>query len=403
MATSQDGGERDPQPARIALMLPRFSRYGGVEQYGYALAGELAGRGHAVDFICARQEAEAPAGVRVIAVGRPPGLKVAKMLWFLIRAEQIRRAGEYDLSISLGKTWNQDIARVGGGPLQMFWRLSQEAWDKGLPRLGKKVARLLQPANWLTLIIEKRMFTQTPCVVAISDSVRRWVSEVYPRLGAPDNDRQELITIYNCPDLSRFHLPLPEERRAAREALGVGPEAYVLGLATTNFALKGVEPLIRSLAMLPDDMYLYVAGGRNPQKYQKAAESAGVGGRVRFLGKVEDMRVFYHGLDMFVHPSFYDTLGNVVLEALACGLKTLCSDRAGASAFLPPERVIADPSDAAGMARQIMRLREAKENIPFTPKGSGLDEIAALAEGMAEKKRLQRAGREDTPSLRRQA
>ena len=77
--------------ARIAIMLPRFSRYGGVEQFGCRLAEALAARGHTVDFICARQEAEAPAGVNVIAVGRPPGLKVVKMLWFLIRAERIRR------------------------------------------------------------------------------------------------------------------------------------------------------------------------------------------------------------------------------------------------------------------------------------------------------------------------
>ena len=403
MATSQDSNERDPRAARIALMLPRFSRYGGVEQYGYALAGALAARGHAVDFICARQEAEAPAGVNVVAVGRPPGLKVVKMLWFLIRAEQFRRAGNYDLSISLGKTWNQDIARVGGGPLQMFWRLSQEAWEAGLPRLGKKAARLLQPANWLTLLIEQRMFTQTPCVVAISDSVRRWVSEIYPRLGAPDNAGQELLTIYNCPDLSRFHPPLPEERQTAREALGLGPDVYALGVATTNFALKGVGQLIQSLALLPADTHLFIAGGRNSKSYRKLAESLKVNERVHFLGKVADMRAFYHGLDMFVLPSFYDTLGNVVLEALACGLKTLCSDRAGASAFLPPERVIADPADVAELAGHIKRLRDSGENIPFVPKGTGLDEIVALAEDVLKKKRLQRMEEADSSSSRRQA
>ena len=395
-----------PPAARIALMLPRFSRYGGVEQYGYALAGELAARGHTVDFICARREAEAPAGVNVIAVGRPPGLKVVKMLWFLVRAEQIRRAGNYDLSISLGKTWNQDIARVGGGPLQMFWRLSQEAWEAGPPRLGKKAARLLQPANWLTLLIEKRMFTRTPCVVAISDSVRRWVSEVYPQLGAPDNAGnagQELLTIYNCPDLSRFHPPLPEERQKAREALGMEPEAYALGVATTNFALKGVGQLIQSLALLPADTHLYIAGGRNPKSYRKLSERLRVNERVHFLGKVADMRAFYHGLDMFVLPSFYDTLGNVVLEALACGLKTLCSDRAGASAFLPPERIIADPADVAGLAGLIQRLRGSDENIPFAPKGTGMDEMVALVESMLEKKRLQRLEKGDSPSSRRRA
>lgn len=377
-----------PRPARIALMLPRFSRYGGVEQYGYALAEAFAAKGYAVDFICARQEAEAPQGVRVIAVGRPPGLKVLKMLWFLIQAERARKAGNYDLSISLGKTWNQDIVREGGGPLQVFWRLSREAWDKGLPRLLKTATRLLQPANWLTLFIEKRLFRQTPYVVAISHSVRAWVAEAYPHFDDPRNDRQQLLTIYNCPDLSRFHPPLPDERAHARADLGMKPETYALGVATTNFALKGVGPLIRSLLLLPADTHLYIAGGRNPKAYRKLAESAGLASRVHFLGKVSDMQAFYHGLDMFVLPSFYDTLGNVVLEALACGLKTLCSNRAGASAFLPPERIIAEPGDSGEIARRIQDLRASEEPIVFTPRGTGVGELIALAEEVLKKKRL---------------
>lgn len=383
-----NGRERETA-ARLALMLPRFSRYGGVEQYGYSLAQAFAAKGYAVDVICARQEAPAPAGVRVLPVGRPPGCKVVKMLWFLFRAEQLRKRGRYDLCISLGKTWNQDIARVGGGPLQVFWRLSREAWDKGLPRFAKTLSRRLQPANWLTLLIEKRMFSGTACVVAISDSVRGWVREVYPQLGAKDNARQELLTIYNCPDLSRFHPPSAEERAAARKALGVGENCYALGLATTNFALKGVAPLIRALALLPDDTRLYIAGGRNPTRYRKLAESAGLAGRVRFLGKLDDMLTFYHSLDMFVLPSFYDTLGNVVLEALACGLKTLCSNRAGASAFVPPDRIIVDPGDSTALARLVEEARKGGEASVFTPKGSGIGEMIALAERfLADKGRL---------------
>ena len=370
----------DRRRGRIALMLPRFSRYGGVEQYGHALAGEFASRGYEVDFICARREAEAPDGVRVIAVGRPPGLKVLKMLWFLLRAEHIRREGNYDLSISLGKTWNQDIARVGGGPLQAFWRLSQEAWDEGLPRLRKKIARLLQPANWLTLLIEKHMFTQTPYVVAISDSVREWVAGEYRQLADPGNVRQELLTIYNCPDLSRFHPPLPEERAAARESVGMPSDAYAVGVATTNFAIKGIAPLIRSLSLLPEDTHLYVAGGRNPKKYRKLAGELSLENRVHFLGKVTDMQTFYHWLDMFVLTSFYDTLGNVVLEALACGLKTLCSNRAGASAFLPPDRIIADPGDPGEIAEKLLGFRREGEPACFVPNGSGIKEFIDLAE-----------------------
>lgn len=101
---------------RIALLLPRLGRYGGVEQFAWHLAEALAQRGHEVDFICARKEGEAPAGVRPVVVGRKGGLKVLKALHYLVQAERMRRRGDYDLTVSFGKTWEQDILRVGGGP-----------------------------------------------------------------------------------------------------------------------------------------------------------------------------------------------------------------------------------------------------------------------------------------------
>jgi hypothetical protein len=99
---------------KVAIMLPKLSRYGGVEQFGYRLAAYLA-REFDVTFICARQEHEAPAGVRVVRIGRPPG-KFCKMLWFALAAESARRRGNFDVSIGLGKSLRQDILRLSGGP-----------------------------------------------------------------------------------------------------------------------------------------------------------------------------------------------------------------------------------------------------------------------------------------------
>jgi UDP-glucose:(heptosyl)LPS alpha-1,3-glucosyltransferase len=358
-------------------MLPRFSRYGGVEQYGWALAEGLARRGHAVDFLCARQEIASPPGVRVLALGRPPGFKILKMLWFLIRAERLRRRGNYALSISLGKTWNQDLVRVGGGPLPVFWRLSLPAWGKGPARWVKILSRLTRPSNWLTLFLERRQFRKTPCIVVISERMRGWVRQVCPEAGRTG---QELLTIYNCPDLSRFSPPAPGERDLARRFFSVGREEYALGTACTNFILKGIGPLIRALPLLDRDVHLHVAGGRQARPYRRLAASLGVGERVHFHGRVADMRSFYHCLDMFVLASFFDTLGNVVPEALACGLKTLCSSRAGAADFLPPEQVLDDPGDAGEIAEKTRRLRGVEAAAPFLPRGSGVEEMIALAE-----------------------
>ncbi len=373
-------------PPRIALMLPRFSHYGGVEQFAFRSAEALAKRGFAVDFICARQETDPPPGVRVIAVGRYGGLKVLKMLWFLVRAEQVRKQGEYDLAISFGKTWNQDITRVGGGPLRVFWRLSGQAWEEGLPRLLKQTSRLLQPANWLTLLIEQRMFHKTKHVVAISDTVRGWLVEEFPHLDEAGGE-QHLQTIYNCPDVSRFAPPTAEQRASARKAFGVTEGTYALGVATTNFALKGVGQLISTLPLLEEDVHLHVAGGRNHGRYDALAARLGVAKRVHFHGKVRDMGAFYHALDMFVLPSFYDTLGNVVLEALGSGLKTLCSNRAGAAAFLPPEQVVQDPADVREIADKVGQLRRKTEVPPFVPKGTGIAELMQLVETCLTEKR----------------
>lgn len=358
--------------ARIALLLPRLSRYGGVEQFAFRLAEALAesrNNEHEVDFICARSETVPPLGVRVRAVGRVGGLKFFKMLWFLVRAEQERRRGNYDVTISLGKTWNQDILRVGGGPQKTFWELSEKAWPAGFPRRFKRLRRRLLPANWLTRLIDNRQYRSGCRIVCVSDAVRDWVCRTYPDIPAPE-------VIYNLPDLARFAPPTPEERRRARAALDLGEDQAAIATATSNFALKGTGGLIRAVASLPERVQLFIAGGRDPEPYRRLAAMLGAADRIHFLGKVEDMAALYRAMDLFVLPSFYDACSNAVLEALACGLKVLSSAANGSSVFLPPEHVMPDPGDADDLALRIRALIDEPAPGPFRiPKNmqAGLD------------------------------
>ena len=74
-------------------------------------------------------------------------------------------------------------------------------------------------------------------------------------------------------------------------------------------------------------------------------------------------------------------------EALGSGVKTLCSDRAGACAFLPPEQVIADPGCPEEIAKRVTMLREKKELAPFEPKGAGVEDLVALVEAVLARKK----------------
>ncbi|MDL2272439.1 glycosyltransferase family 4 protein [Desulfovibrio sp. OttesenSCG-928-I05] len=365
-------------PGRIAVMLPRFSRYGGVEQFAWRLAEALALRGHSVDFLCARQEADAPEGVSVKVLGRRGGLSFLKMLWFVWSVEHARREGGYDLSISLGKTWNQDMLRVGGGPLDNYHRLSLQAYPAGPGRTLKAVSRLLSPVNALTRLVEKRQYANCPRIVAVSHLVREWICAAHPQRVCDD-----IAVVYNRPDPERFAAPDTATRDAARRSMGVPPECFALGTASTNFMLKGVGPLIEALALVPERVHLFVAGGRGHARYTEKAEALGVADRVHFLGKVADMPSFYHALDAFSLPTYYDACANATMEALACGLRVSSSPRNGASYFLPPENVTANPADPRELAAMITRFTETSPPPPFVwPENtaSGLDAFIELVE-----------------------
>ncbi|WP_035076269.1 glycosyltransferase family 4 protein [Maridesulfovibrio zosterae] len=345
---------------KIAIILPRFSRYGGVERFGYNLSAALASAGYKVDFICSRAEEEAPQGVQIINVGRYGVCRAGKLLWFVLAAEKQRKKGKYDLSISLGKSLNQDILRIGGGPLQSFWRLSQKAWPAGFGRSFKMFRRHTAMVNLLIRYIERRQ-SLSPChIVCVSHRVKEWMLESHPELAG-----RKIDVVYNKPDLSLFSPPEASMRDASRAEYHLKNDDILISTATTNFALKGVSSLIKAIAQLPSNYHLHIAGGRNPSKYIKLAEQYKVVERVQFLGKVTDMPEFYGRSDIFVLPSFYDACSNSVLEALACGLPVISSRDNGSSYFLPTEQIIDDPSDYMALKDVILKTSEQKSTEQF--------------------------------------
>jgi len=346
--------------SRLGLFLPRLSGYGGAEGFALRLAAALAGDGHAVDFVCSRQETAAPDGVRPRLVGRPLLPRAGKIAWYAALAERMRRKEHYDLTISLGKTLRQDLLRMSGGPLDVFWRLSGRAYAAGLARAWKTARRRMAPSNALIRAIEQRTLENSRVIVAVSHRVRDWLLEAHPQLAERD-----IRIIYNRPDLVRFAPPSPAARQAAREAWGLAPGRTALCLAGTNFALKGLDQLIAALALLPPHFELLVAGGRKPGRFAARAEKLGLGNRVRFLGRVQDMPSLYAATDLFVLPSFYDTCSNASLEALAAGCRVVTSRDNGASHFLPARWILDDPADVETLAATVATVAAEPPPPPF--------------------------------------
>jgi len=353
-----------PSGSRIAITMPRLGLYGGAEGFGWRLARELAATGHQVDYLCARAEGPTPEGVHLIELGRPPLGRAVKNVWFAWTVEKHLRAAKYDLVIGLARTWHQDILRVGGGPQDIFQRLTLAAYGCPSARLFKHLRRIFSPSAAVIRWMEARQFN-TPSnpaqrIVCVSHLVRDWLLEAHPTLNPA-----QVSVVYNRPDLNRFAPLAPERRAELRASFGIGESEAVICTAGTNFALKGVSTLIRALSLLPPNFRLAIAGKRNPDAWLDLARSYGVEKRTAFVGKVDDMPAFYGVADVFALPTYYDACSNAVLEALACGLPAITSSRNGSAKFVPERFILRDPGDAATLAMLIREAAEIKDHAPF--------------------------------------
>jgi UDP-glucose:(heptosyl)LPS alpha-1,3-glucosyltransferase len=339
---------------KIALLLPKLSLYGGAERFAYNLATFLA-PDFDVHFIYAKKETAEPKGVKVTCLGRPPLGKAMKVLWYAVRAELFLRKQHFDLSVGLGNTFRQDVLRLSGGPIKIFWELSKKAYPKGFSRNFKMFRRRISPGNRLTQAIERIQLRNSQHLIAVSHLVRDWTIKAYPFLS-----KKKFQIIYNQPDLSRFSPAGRELKQKLRDQFGLPRDKIIVSTAGTNFMLKGVAQLISSLRFLPETFYLIVAGKRNPAYFLRLARKLNVADRVHFMGQVKDMVSFYRASDIFALPTFYDACSNAVLEAMACGIPVVSSQNNGSSIFLPKELVIQNPTNHKDLAEKILLASQHK-------------------------------------------
>jgi glycosyltransferase involved in cell wall biosynthesis len=121
---------------------------------------------------------------------------------------------------------------------------------------------------------------------------------------------------------------------------------------------KGMDVLLRAIALL--DARLVVAGDGPLRGLLEAQARATCGGRVTFVGTVEDreLTALYHACDVFVLPSVTraEAFGMVQLEAMACGKPVVSTSVPSGVPWVNQHEVtglIVPPADVAALARAI--------------------------------------------------
>ena len=159
----------------------------------------------------------------------------------------------------------------------------------------------------------------------------------------------------------------------------------LLFLGRINFK-KGLDVLAKAFGQVAkerDDVHLVIAGPDNDAlrpKVEAWLQAEGVLEKTTFTGMLvgEDKLAAFADSDLFVLPSFTENFGIAVIEALACGLPVLISDKvniwreidaAGAGKV--------EPVDAGRFGRQILTMLDDRDGLKRQGE-RGIDTVSRL-------------------------
>jgi len=355
---------------RLAIVRQRYTPFGGAERFVERAIDALVARGVKVAIYTrrwpqARDERIEPVICNPFYAGS---------LWrdasfaHAVRAALARDRPE--LVQSHERIEGCDVFRAGDGV--------HRAWLDERIRIGgarARVAIAANPYHRYMIAAEARMFASPAlkAVICISEMVRDDIRRCFPHI------EDKLHVIYNAVDAREFSPAVRADRVATRAELALADDHVAFLLLGSDYSRKGVPTALRALARLPREARLVVVGrDKFPERYRRLAQRAGVAERVTFAGAHKDPRRFLGAADAFVLPTLYDPLSNAVLEALACGLPVVTSNRCGAGELVRAHDAgwICDSQDDAAFAEAMRTLLDAGQRAQRSQRA--LAAVAAL-------------------------
>jgi glycosyltransferase involved in cell wall biosynthesis len=194
-------------------------------------------------------------------------------------------------------------------------------------------------------------------VIINSESLRREVMHYL------DVDPAKLRLIPEAVDHELFRPGDPDEaRRHVHDRYGV-TKPFVL-FVSSLWPYKNCEGLLRAFSAAKaelGDRQLVVVGPARDGEYsgqlRALAERLGIGDAVVWVGGVplEETVHFYRAADVFVYPSFNETFGLPLLEAMATGCPVVTSDTSAMPETAGGCALLADPNDPGSIADAVLK------------------------------------------------
>jgi glycosyltransferase involved in cell wall biosynthesis len=171
------------------------------------------------------------------------------------------------------------------------------------------------------IAVERRLGRITDVALCVGTGVA--VEAVRRGLVPPERIRTIGVAVPAGPPLA------PDARDRARRALGIPPDATVVGAVGRLTYQKAPEDFLTAMRELgrrgrPDAVGVWVGGGDLAERVGRLTRSAS-GPRVVLAGERADIPEILPAFDVFALPSRYEGLPTAIVEAMTCGIPVVAT------------------------------------------------------------------------------
>ena len=175
--------------------------------------------------------------------------------------------------------------------------------------------------DWQWRIIYRLACAQFQAITFPADFIRQEAERIYP----PVAEAAHTIRYpFSMPSLAT-----PEQRKSARQALGLPPDVPIIGNAGWLIPRKRFDVCLRTAAIiaarLPEACFVIAGGGEERFKLEALAASLNLTGRLIWTGWLQNMDLFYQSLDVLHFNSDWDTLPVTPQEAMSHAVPVVAS------------------------------------------------------------------------------
>lgn len=165
------------------------------------------------------------------------------------------------------------------------------------------------------------------------------------------------IVLPNCVDDTLFH---PNDGEGARKELGLEPEDFVISFTGAFIKRKGSWVLSEAVKKLSDTRIKLIFMGRPLKGDDCDPDCPGI--VYKSSTEHDIIPKYLNASDVFVLPTLKEGCCNAIVEALACGIPVISSNRPFNDDILNEQNsIVVDPEDANAVAEAISIMKSNKE------------------------------------------